>query len=479
MNRAANTVLWALAQSWGGRAVIFIIFVVLSRILEPSEFGLAAAGTLVILLASQLSEFGFGDALVQKKTLDNDEVNLPFLISITLSITLALCLYFGAAEIEAVFQSPGLAKILRWTAFLPPLYTLSAFQEIMYRRNLKFKALALRMIVANTVAGVVAIIVALAGGGVWSLIVQSALALVIGIAMLWSRPVWTPSLRLTTQDLPRIFLFSNKIIFTRILDFVGLRLVEIIIVRFYGLSALGLYAAGSRMYQTLMMLLQTAISDVGLSLLARINDDLDRVRDIYRRTSVTSATLSSPVFLVCSALSPEICDVLFGARWSGVDRICGPLLALGAVQCVQFINVAYFNALGYPTAALIMNIIKTSVVVAVLMTFAGTDMRFVIILFVLAQLVTTPLSFGWVSKILKIPAGQLYKPFARLLAVNCVCYLAVYALRPYLLEHVDNSFLRGCVLGAVYMSIYVGGIALLRTELHVTLSFLKKFTVRS
>lgn len=479
MSRAANTILWALAQSWGGRSIVFVIFVILSRILSPTDFGLAAAGTLVIMLASQLSEFGFGDALIQKDKLDDDEINVPFFISIALSFVLSLGLYFGAAQIERIFQSPGLAKILRWTAFLPPLYTVSVFQEIMYRRNLEFKALAVRIMVANTSAGLIAVLVAVAGGGVWSLIVQSGFALLIGIGMLWSKPIWKPSLHMTTRSFPQIFRFSNKIIFTRILDFVGLRLVEIIIARFYGLAALGLYAAGSRMYQTLMQLLQTAVSDVGLSLLARMHDDRDRVRDIYRRTTITSATLSSPIFLVCSALSPEICDVLFGTKWDGVDRICGPLLMLGSIQCVQFVNVAYFNALGHPSAALIMNIVKTVSVVAALMVFAGADMRYVIYVFAAAQLVTTPLSFGWVSKILRIPVVEIYTPFVRLFAVNAIGYTMVYALRPILHGYVTNSFLLGCLLGAVYLTIYTGGVFLLRTELQITLSFLQKFKERS
>lgn len=479
MNRAANTILWALAQSWGGRSIIFVIFVVLSRILNPAEFGLAAASTLVILLASQVAEFGFGDALVQKDKLDDDEVNVPFLISITLSLVLALGLFKFSKEIEKIFQSPGLAVILRWTAFLPPFYTLSIFQEIMYRRNLKFKALAIRIVVANTAAGVVAIIVALAGGGAWSLVVQSALALAIGISMLWSRPIWKPTLQITTRSLPKIFRFSYKVFFARIMEFVGQRLVEIIIVRYYGLAALGLYAAGSRMYQTLMLLLQTAIADVGISLLARMNGDLERVRDIYRRTCITSATLSSPVFAICSALSPEICDVLFGTKWVGVDRICAPLLALGALQCVQFVNGAYFNAMGHPSAGLVLNIIKTVVVMAVLMMFAGVEMGYLVGLFVAAQLVMTPLSFGWISKLLKIPIFEIFKPLARLLAVNCVCYFSVYELRPFLQVYIDVSFLRGCALGLIYLVLYAGGVWLLRTELQITLSLLKKFKARS
>ncbi len=479
MNKAANAILWALAQSWGGRSVIFIIFVILSRILNPADFGLAAASALVILLASQLAEFGFGDALIQKRQLDDDEVNVPFLISITLAIILSFGLFFGADELEGLFQSPGLAAILRCTAFLPLLYTLSVFQEIMYRRNLRFKQLAIRVVVANTVAGVVAIVVALSGGGVWSLVVQSAVALVIGIGMLWSRAVWKPSLHMTTRGLPRIFHFSSKILFARIIEFVGQRLVEVIIVRFYGLAALGLYAAGSRMYQTLMLLLQTAIGDVGMSLLSRMSDDIGRVRDVYRQTSITSATLSSPVFLLCSALSPEICDVLFGAKWDGVDRICAPLLALGALQCVQFINGAYFNALGHPAAGLVLNIVKTCSVVMVLMIFVGADMRHVIAMFVAAQLVTTPLSFSWISRILGVPLYDICKPLLRLFAVNAVCYAAIYLLRPYVQAHVEMSLLRACLLGVVYLVLYVGGVLLLRTEFQTTVAFLAKFKVRT
>ena len=68
-------------KTWGGSGITFIIFILLARLLTPGELGLASAAGLVLLFISMFYEFGFGDAIIQRKNLQSEDINLPFYFS--------------------------------------------------------------------------------------------------------------------------------------------------------------------------------------------------------------------------------------------------------------------------------------------------------------------------------------------------------------------------------------------------------------
>ena len=73
--QAATGIIWSAAQAWGARAISFLVYLVLARIVLPEDFGLIAFATIFIAFAQIFLDQGFGDAIVQCSKLEGEHLN--------------------------------------------------------------------------------------------------------------------------------------------------------------------------------------------------------------------------------------------------------------------------------------------------------------------------------------------------------------------------------------------------------------------
>lgn len=468
--RALSGLLWSLVQSWGGRAVTFVLFLVLARLLTPAELGLMAAVSVVIFLVALVAEQGFGDAIVQRQSLEPRDANAPFFVALATCACLVVAVVATADLIERWMKAPGLAPYLRVTALFAPVSTAYLFQEAWYRRALDFRPLALRMLVATLLSGAVGVALAMRGFGVWSLVVQSAVMTIVSAMWVWARPRWVPGRDANWTAFGEMARFSANVLGTRLLDFASTRVVEILIAAKFGVVALGLYAVGARVYQTLIQLLFGAVQSVSLGTFSRIAHDRSKMRDGYLATVCLASAGSLPLFVGIAAVAPELTLFLFGQRWADSANVMRPLMLLGALQCVQFMNGPISNALGRPDYLLKLNLLKATSVVTVLLLLPGMSVAEMTVHLALAPLVATPASYWIVIRLLDLRLKQLASrtlPFALAAAAG---YGVVHFLRPLVTTHVTtipiaSALLLGSAFALTYAIAALSGLETLRADL--------------
>lgn len=470
---AVRGIFWSVTQSWGGRLLTFVLFIVLARFLSPAEFGIASAAAMVVLFITLVAEFGFGDAIVQRPDLHPEDVNLPFFVSLTGSMLLSIAAFLSSGPISRWLGVEGLEIVLQVVCFIAPITTISQFQEMNYRRNLAFRALALRVFIANGIAGMISILCASLGFGVWSIVVQSYLAALIGLIWLWHKPQWMPSFAIRPRSFWQLSRFGASVVSIRLVDFAVTRVLEIMIISRYGIAVFGLYSAGSRLYLTMMQLLQGALADVSLTILARISNDRERMAQIYLRAIVIAAYLAAPIFVVTAAVAPEICATLLGTKWQGVDLIARPLLLLGAVQSVQLLNSPYLAARGRPSLVLVVAIFKQAVILAGILLLPSQNVVEMVNIFVVVQLLATPLSFGMVMRELKVPVRTIANSLVPATVACAAGFWVVMLLRPHLAAYQLGDFLGGLVLGMAFVLFYgLVILAIARDQIRVISQFI-------
>lgn len=427
--RALSGLFWSMLQNWSGKGLGFLLFLILARLLTPEQLGLAAAVNIVIVLTGLIAEQGFSDAIVQRRDLRDADVNLPFYSSLAAASVLAMAVVLLSARIEQWLNVPGLAPLLSVASATLPLAAASMFQEAFYRRQLLFKQVAVRMLVTSTLAGVVGVGCAFAGMGSWSLIVQALAMNVLNVAWLWYAPLWRPGRELRKDSYRQIVGFSGSVLASRVFDIVGTRSIEVLIVSLHGAAALGLYAVGSRVLQTLMQLLSSAVTNVSLGALSRMAHDLERLRRAFLQTLAASSALAMPVFVAGAALAPEFVDAVFGARWAASAPVMQVLMILGALQCVQFVNGPTFSALGKPHYLAWIAFLKAATAIVALLVVPTRDVVGLTGVYALSQLVTTPLTYVWLVRSLDIRWRTIAAELAPFYLAAALAYTGVHAAR--------------------------------------------------
>ena len=435
--------------------ISFVQFVLLARFLSPQDFGLAAAAAIITLFIALIAEFGFSDAIIQREGLMTEDINLPFYISMGTSVLLSALAIIFSDSIGGWFGAPGLGDVIVALSIIAPLSTLSLFQEAVYKRNLAFRGLALRIVVANLAATCVSVPCAMLGFGVWALVIQTYLAVIIGAAWIWARPMWIPGSALRMSSFRQLTRFGIPMLAMRLLDFGSTRLVELLVVGRYGIRSYGFYAASAKLNQTLMDLLQAALNDVSLTLLSKIAGQRERLAAVYRTSITIASNLVSPIFVLVAALAPEICSLLFDRRWEGIERIAAPLFLLGAVQSLQFFSRPYLSARGRSGIVLMISVAKFVVVVTAL-TFAPSRSIYELIhYFVIAQLLVAPVSFGLTTRELGVSLASICRDLFPVAAACAAGFASVAASRPWVTTQADGFVaVAAIILGAVFVAAY-------------------------
>jgi O-antigen/teichoic acid export membrane protein len=457
---ATHGVKWSIIQNWGGKVFTFFLSIILARLLSPTDFGTASAVALILLIIPLIAELGFGDAIMQRPALKPSDLNLPFLLSLAVVALMFAGIVLMADQISLWLEITDGALYIVAASGVLLMTTPSMFQEAMYKRTMQFRSLALRTFLANIVGGIAAVFCAWGGLGIWSFVVQGYIAGLISVVWLWWNPRWLPSWALDTQALVQMTRFGIPVVFQRLIDFAGTKIVDFIIVTQLGLAAYGMYAIASRIYQTMMQLLQGAFYDISLTVLSTISHDRERMAQLYIKSIGLAATYISPIFVLVAALAPEVCHVLLGHKWAGVEDLVPALLILGALQSVQFINGPFISARGRPEFILYAGIIKSASAIILLLLIKTDSIQSITILFTLSLLVATPVTFFFVKKELKFEMVYLCKALIPSAVNGLVCFFLVTFCRPYVATIGLPDFFQGVALGAIFTTCWTVMLAL-------------------
>lgn len=323
------------------------ITAVLARLLTPAAFGAVAAALTVLNFSQVFALLGVGPALIQREELEERHIRSAFLFTLLFGLATAALLWALAPLIALFFQTESVKQVLRVIVLIFPLYSLSAVGEALLQRRLRFRALVGAEVTAVLLGyGAVGITTALAGWGVWALVAAAvAQAAVRTSAILILQP-FAKALRFDRRSLSELLSFGGGFTLARVLNYFALNGDYLVVGRWLGMGALGIYSKAYNLMGTLSQALGHALESVLFPSMSKMQHRPDSLATAYRRgVALTSLTLL-PVSAVAWVLAPEIIAVLLGPGW-GAAVLPFRILVFGSMLRASYkIGVALANATG-------------------------------------------------------------------------------------------------------------------------------------
>jgi len=143
---------------------------VLSRLLEPKDFGLVGMVTAVIGVFNLFRDFGLSTATIQRKSIGDEQLSTLFWINMLVGTILGLMALAAAPFIVRFYHEP---RLLGVTAVLAAGFVLNAAgvqHSTLLQRQMRFVALAVIGVLSSLVSTVVGVVLAKAGCGYWALV---------------------------------------------------------------------------------------------------------------------------------------------------------------------------------------------------------------------------------------------------------------------------------------------------------------------
>jgi PST family polysaccharide transporter len=305
------------------------VLVVLTRLLSPADFGLVAAALVVIDFSLNFSQLGLGPALVQRSKLEPRHVSTAFYASTSLGFLVGAVVWLAAPLVAAFFRMDHLAPVVRALALSFPIAAISIVSDSLISRELRFRLIANRDLLAYGLGyGVIGIGLAFLGWGVWALvsaqltqsIVRTAIILRSAPPSLRSPPTWASFRELMDYGLGQSV--------GRIGVILANQADHLVVGRWLGAVPLGLYNRAYQLMSVPTALLGDMLDRVLFPTMSQHQHDLRRLASAYLQGTGVLVLLTLPTGVVAALLAPELVAVAFGPRW---EALVGPfqVLALG------------------------------------------------------------------------------------------------------------------------------------------------------
>ena len=427
--RAARGLTWSLVERWGSELLGLGGFMVLSRQLDPQAFGLVALAAVVIDFARRFVDGGFAEAVIQRDEVDQAHLDTAFWTGIVTGVVLAGALAALATPLAHAFEEPQLAPVLRWLSFSFVVRGLSSTQQALLVRRLRFQQLALRTLVAESLAGALAIVLALNGFGVWSLVAQQVAAGAFGVFLLWSVSGWRPGFSFHWQHFRELSLFGVNIVGFKLMNVLSQRADSFLIGSFLGTVALGYYSVALRIFGSITKILTGVMNSVAFPVFSRLQGDRTRMqRAFYEATQLTSL-VTLPAFLGLAAIAPDAIPFAFGDQWGPSVPVMRVLAGVGILQSLTQFNGSVIKAVGKPSWRLGIAMLQTAGSCLAILAVVRSGIAAVALASLAVGVALYPLGFWAVRRLIGIEAGRYAAQFAAPLAAAGLCVAAALGVR--------------------------------------------------
>jgi PST family polysaccharide transporter len=293
----------------------------LARLLTPRDFGLVAMVTSVTGFLAIFKTAGLATPTVQREDITQAQVSNLFWINLALSACCALVIA-GLAPVVAWFYRDS--RLITITLLLAITFLIGGFRVqhvALLRRQLRFNAVAAIDVGSMAISVTVGIGMALLGYGYWSL-VGSAIALEVGGFLLTGFfSDWHPQLPTRGAGIRPLLSFGAHQTAAQFITSLSRGCDNILIGRFYGAAALGLYSRGASLVIRPLEQFLFPINAVVLPTLSRLQGDPKRYREVFLRIYDALAVVTFFGSSLLLALSRPLTIALLGQKWEQVSVI--------------------------------------------------------------------------------------------------------------------------------------------------------------
>ena len=326
--QVANATKWSAITEVMGKLVAPVSSMILARLLTPDAFGVVATLNMVIAFAEIFTDAGFQKYLIQQPFKDADDrdkdTNVAFWTNLIMSCLIWGIIAIFAEQLATLVGNPGLGKVLIVACASIPLAAFSSIQMALFKKDLDFKTLFYRRLVAIIVPLVVTVPLAFITRSYWALVIGTICVNLANAIILTIKSNWRPRFYYSFARLHNMFAFCSWAILDAIL--------------IWATGYMDIFFIGIMLNEHYLGLYKTSMTTVG-----QINDHAT-MRKLLLKLQKYTAILLLPIGFGIFVFSDLITDVLLGSQWTEAS----PFIGLWGLVDVLMIVFARFCSNIYP-----------------------------------------------------------------------------------------------------------------------------------
>jgi len=341
----------------------FISMIVLARLLFPEDFGVVAMATIVTELALQTIGLGFGDAIIQRKKVTASHLSTAFWSGLALGIVFCGVTVAISPLVADFFGNELVGPVLAVSSLAFVIAPLRSIHGTLLMKRLEFFRFSIGEIGQAVTYVAVAVSMAFAGFGVWSIVLGNLAGQLALVILRWVLCRWHPSIMFSLKSLRDLWGFGSKVVGNKAVNFLSQRLGYFILGTYLSAAVLGFYDLGYRTANSSRTWLSMAVRRVSFPVFSAVQDEDERLRRGFLKSVTFTSLIAAPLFTGLAIVGPELVKVVFGDKWipavSPMQILCIPM----GIAMMKVMVPSLFLAKGRPDIDLKLNIAGVALLV--------------------------------------------------------------------------------------------------------------------
>ncbi|WP_236974802.1 lipopolysaccharide biosynthesis protein [Membranihabitans maritimus] len=449
---------WTFAEQFSSRGIGFVVSIILARILLPEEFGVIGMIAVFMAIGNMLVDAGMTQSLIRTPNPDQKDFSSVFFINIVVSFFVYGLLYATAPLIVSFYDKEILTPdIIRVYTISIIIRSFSSIQITRMTKEMNFRIQMIIQIPSLVISGIVGIVLAVMGWGVWSLVYMNLVQALVSTVQYWIYTGWRPSWVIDKKRLTEHFNFGYKLTITGLLSAIFNNVYPIVIGKYFTASQVGFYTRADTMQKYPVRTLSTALNKVTYPMFASIQDDDAKLKIVYKKLMQQVLFWITPALTIAFVLAEPMFRFLLTEKWVPAVPYFQILCALGILYPIHLYNLNILKVKGRSDLMLRLSLIKKSIniisiIIAIPMGIFAL-LYFQVLNSIFAFVINSYYSGKFINYNTIDQIKDIIPVILRAFIVGFTTYLIGYVIFDFTQF---NDFVQLIVLGSIYTLQYIG-----------------------
>jgi O-antigen/teichoic acid export membrane protein len=395
---------WRYATFFSGKLMVLLSTIVLARLLTKDDFGVVGYAVTTISFLDAMSDLGISPAVIYFQN-DQAVLNTAFWLGLAISIGLFSVTWFASPYIALYFRDPRASDIIRILAITYPISALGSIHEAVLRIRLSFGKASIADFIQAVTKGGVSIIFAMFGFGPLSLIIGQISGAAIASIAYWIISGWRPQFQFAPLKAKSLLQYGVNIVWVDLLGIFLLNIDYLLVGRYLGAVALGVYTLGFRIPDLLILQFSRIISTVIFPIYTKMRDIPNSLAKGFLFTCRYVSLVTVPIGFGLALVAEPFVHIAFTEKWSDAIPVIQTISIYAVVLSLSYNAGSAYKAQGRPQVLTILAIVRAIILVPSLYWAVNYPKSIVAVglIQVLVAIIGSSINLLAAGRLLKIP----------------------------------------------------------------------------
>ena len=340
-----QNVAWSTVASWLEQIAAALIFLVIAKLIGVESFGVVSMAFAFLFLGEFLVRDTITEGIVAREVIEPGRLEATWVVLLGLAAAIVLILTTIANIAAFVYQEPIVKPLLMAASPTVLMIAAAGVPTALLRRQLAFKALAIRTIAGVAAGGVVGITMAAKGFGAWSLVGQRLTEIGVNSLLAFLAAGWVPKKWPSRSDFAMVKGLGAQVLQLRFITLVIFQTPTVMLGYMADPRAVGLFAFAARLSEIVLTVFVKSLQGVGQPAIAALRRSRQSTADFYLDLIELAALSGFVAYTGLALIAFPLVDLLLGPEWHEASRILPFLCLAYAIIALSSIQEAYLMAL--------------------------------------------------------------------------------------------------------------------------------------